>query len=65
LTLVIVPAVFTLFDDIEHWVGPKATRLLAGKRSAVAGPTLTAIPVLPGEQPKLAAADGAPESIIG
>jgi hypothetical protein len=24
LTLVIVPAVFTVFDDIERWVGPKA-----------------------------------------
>jgi multidrug efflux pump subunit AcrB len=30
LTLVIVPAVFTLFDDIERWVGPKAVRILAG-----------------------------------
>ncbi len=29
LTLVIVPAVFTLFDDIERWLAPKAGRLLA------------------------------------
>ncbi len=29
LTLVIVPAVFTLFDDIERWMAPKAARLLA------------------------------------
>jgi HAE1 family hydrophobic/amphiphilic exporter-1 len=29
LTLVIVPAVFTLFDDIERWVAPKAAKLLA------------------------------------
>jgi hydrophobe/amphiphile efflux-1 (HAE1) family protein len=29
LTLVIVPAVFTLFDDIERWIAPKAGRLLA------------------------------------
>jgi HAE1 family hydrophobic/amphiphilic exporter-1 len=29
LTLVIVPAVFTVFDDIERWLAPKAGRLLA------------------------------------
>ncbi len=29
LTLVIVPAVFTLFDDIECWLAPKAGKLLA------------------------------------
>ncbi len=28
LTLVIVPAVFTVFDDIERWIAPKAGRLL-------------------------------------
>jgi AcrB/AcrD/AcrF family len=29
LTLVIVPAVFTVFDDLERWLAPKAGRLLA------------------------------------
>jgi multidrug efflux pump subunit AcrB len=29
LTLVIVPAVFTVFDDIEGWIAPKASKLLA------------------------------------
>ena len=29
LTLVIVPAVFTVLDDIERWVAPKARKLLA------------------------------------
>jgi multidrug efflux pump subunit AcrB len=29
LTLVIVPAVFTVFDDIERWLAPKAGKLLA------------------------------------
>jgi len=29
LTLVIVPAVFTLVDDIERWMAPKARKLLA------------------------------------
>jgi HAE1 family hydrophobic/amphiphilic exporter-1 len=28
LTLVIVPAAFTLVDDIEHWLGPKVARIL-------------------------------------
>jgi multidrug efflux pump subunit AcrB len=50
LTLVIVPAVFTLFDDIERWVGPKATALLEGK------PLLgRRSPVLAADQPKLGA----------
>jgi HAE1 family hydrophobic/amphiphilic exporter-1 len=30
LTLVIVPAVFTLFDDVERWMAPRAGALLAG-----------------------------------
>ena len=29
LTLVVVPAVFTLFDDIERWLAPRAGKLLA------------------------------------
>jgi hypothetical protein len=29
LTLVIVPAAFTLIDDIESWLGPKLGRALA------------------------------------
>jgi HAE1 family hydrophobic/amphiphilic exporter-1 len=29
LTLIVVPASFTVFDDIERWVGPKVGRLLA------------------------------------
>ena len=34
LTLVIVPAVFTLFDDIERFVGPVAAKMLAGGAQA-------------------------------
>jgi multidrug efflux pump subunit AcrB len=37
LTLVIVPAVFTFFDDIERWAGPKAVKILAGSPSGDAG----------------------------
>ncbi len=37
LTLVIVPAVFTLFDDIERWMAPKAARLLAEPSGSAAG----------------------------
>jgi multidrug efflux pump subunit AcrB len=36
LTLVIVPAVFTLFDDIERWIAPKAAKLLV-ERDATRG----------------------------
>jgi HAE1 family hydrophobic/amphiphilic exporter-1 len=28
LTLVIVPAVFTLIDDLERWIAPKALKML-------------------------------------
>jgi HAE1 family hydrophobic/amphiphilic exporter-1 len=28
LTLVIIPAVFTLVDDVEQWLGPRVSRLL-------------------------------------
>jgi hydrophobe/amphiphile efflux-1 (HAE1) family protein len=37
LTLVIVPAVFTFFDDIERWAAPKAAKLLAGSPTADQG----------------------------
>ena len=40
LTLVIVPAVFTLFDDIERWAAPRASKILAGSPSAEAAPGL-------------------------
>jgi multidrug efflux pump subunit AcrB len=49
LTLVIVPAVFTLFDDIERWIGPKVTTLLVGTQ-ALGG---VASPGLASDQPKL------------
>ncbi|MGC1521594.1 MAG: efflux RND transporter permease subunit [Steroidobacteraceae bacterium] len=34
LTLVIVPAVFTVLDDIERWIAPKAGKLLAERPAA-------------------------------
>ena len=37
LTLVIVPAVFTLFDDIERWLAPRAGKLLGRARGRGAG----------------------------
>ncbi|MGC1387807.1 MAG: efflux RND transporter permease subunit [Steroidobacteraceae bacterium] len=37
LTLVIVPAVFTVFDDIERWMAPKAGKLLAQPHGPAAG----------------------------
>ncbi len=35
LTLVIVPAAFTLVDDIERWIGPKVGRILTSTPPAV------------------------------
>jgi multidrug efflux pump subunit AcrB len=40
LTLVIVPAVFTVLDDIERWIAPKAGRLLAESPSQTASEPL-------------------------
>jgi hydrophobic/amphiphilic exporter-1 (mainly G- bacteria), HAE1 family len=33
LTLVIVPAVFTLVDDVERWVGPRVSKVLMSHES--------------------------------
>jgi multidrug efflux pump subunit AcrB len=33
LTLVVVPAVFSLVDDIERWIGPKVGKALAGPQA--------------------------------
>ncbi|MEA3140922.1 MAG: hypothetical protein QOK23_3091 [Gammaproteobacteria bacterium] len=52
LTLVIVPAVFTLFDDIERWVAPKAVRLLAGSPTAGSPAAPLGTPALGAEQAK-------------
>ena len=59
LTLVIVPAVFTLFDDIERWVGPKAMALISGGAAALPG----ASPALVEGQAKLGSSKGSPEPI--
>src|SRR5208282_915906 len=37
LALVIVPAVFTVFDDIERWIAPKAGKLLAEPVGTISG----------------------------
>ena len=37
LTLVIVPAVFTVCDDIERWMAPRAGKLLAEPHGRAAG----------------------------
>jgi hydrophobe/amphiphile efflux-1 (HAE1) family protein len=64
LTLVIVPAVFTVFDDIERWVGPKAARVLAGKSAKNELTISGARPALSGEQPKLGPTDQSPQPSI-
>ena len=43
LTLVIVPAAFTLIDDIERWLGPKVARAFM----AAPHPHETALPSKP------------------
>jgi multidrug efflux pump subunit AcrB len=37
LTLVVVPAAFTVIDDIERWLGPKLGRVLAPSDPQPAG----------------------------
>ena len=46
LTLVIVPAVFTVLDDIERWIAPKAGKLLADSPVSASQST----PALPGPE---------------
>ena len=44
LTLVIVPAAFTLVDDIERWLGPRFGRVLISQTSTVERPASDAHP---------------------
>jgi multidrug efflux pump subunit AcrB len=44
LTLVIVPAVFTVLDDVERWIAPKAGRLLADSSPNTVVPALPSRP---------------------
>jgi hydrophobic/amphiphilic exporter-1 (mainly G- bacteria), HAE1 family len=37
LTLVVVPAVFTILDDLERWLAPRASKLLAPPPGSVGG----------------------------
>ncbi len=41
LTLVIVPAVFTVFDDMERWTAPKILRLLSNPAASAPVPNLS------------------------
>jgi multidrug efflux pump subunit AcrB len=43
LTLVIVPAVFTLFDDVERWAAPRAGKLLADRTVVERGRSETVV----------------------
>ena len=56
LTLVIVPAVFTVFDDIERWAAPKAGALLAGS----ATPAVPTPPALSSDRTQLDAPESNP-----
>jgi multidrug efflux pump subunit AcrB len=38
LTLVIVPAAFTLIDDLERWIGPKVGRILTSTPAPISQP---------------------------
>jgi multidrug efflux pump subunit AcrB len=44
LTLVIVPAVFTVIDDIERWLGPKVARILSARPPAAHAPAAPELP---------------------
>jgi multidrug efflux pump subunit AcrB len=39
LTLIVVPAGFTVIDDIERWVGPRVSRVLIAEQPDAAPPT--------------------------
>jgi multidrug efflux pump subunit AcrB len=69
LTLVIVPAVFTVIDDVERWIAPKAGKLLAEPVGTPAG-RLPGSPLARGPTPTgmlpsnaIAAGDGTSDGI--
>jgi hypothetical protein len=37
LTLVVVPAVFTLLDDFERWLAPRASKMLVPPPGSIGG----------------------------
>jgi multidrug efflux pump subunit AcrB len=49
LTLVIVPAAFTLIDDIERWLGPKFGRVLTAQPPPATPAPARSQPALPGQ----------------
>jgi multidrug efflux pump subunit AcrB len=59
LTLVIVPAVFTVFDDIERWMAPKAGKLLASPMNAATGGASPISATAGGASPSRVASDRA------
>ena len=48
LTLVVVPAGFTLVDDVERWIGPRIARVIIAE-PVVPGPVAATGPAPPGE----------------
>ncbi len=54
LTLVVVPAVFTLLDDFERWLAPQASKLLAPPPGTIGGEDAA----LPGASPPSASTSG-------
>jgi multidrug efflux pump subunit AcrB len=69
LTLIIVPAIFTVFDDVERWIGPRAGKLLAEPVGTISGqlpgPALALGPRPSGILPDkpLAAGDGSTDGV--
>jgi len=59
LTLVIVPAVFTVFDDVERWMAPRASAWLAGP--AVLAAAAVEQPALTSDRSKLVGPKSDPE----
>jgi AcrB/AcrD/AcrF family len=61
LTLVIVPAVFTLFDDVERWTAPRASAWLAGPVAPAATAIEQDTPALTNDRGKLVGPKSNPE----
>jgi multidrug efflux pump subunit AcrB len=52
LTLVVVPAVFTILDDFERWLAPRASKLLASPPGSVGGVGATPASTVPPPGPR-------------
>ena len=59
-TLVFVPAMFTIFDDLEHWFARLGRRAAGGRPRPAGGKPATTVPTSDGPRREMAPAGAGP-----